>query len=95
MAVKLFENCMFVVDNDGNYVLDEDGNFVVTFCIPSVQVHYVNGQYQPCKQCKWLRKCIIPKKKSLPNLKERYRRHFIDIYECEEYTPRKFDWVNA
>lgn len=89
------QNCMYVVDNDGSYLITEDNEFIVTYCFPRVTVHYVNGQYQPCKQCKWLRKCIIPKRKNLPHIRTRSLRHFIDIYECEEYTPRKFDWVNA
>ena len=84
---------MYVVDNDGNYLVDEDNRFIVIFCFPPVKVVFVNGKYQPCKQCRFYRNCIIPKRKNLQNVKFRGNvRHFPDIYECEEYTPKKFDW---
>ncbi len=95
MSVDLPKNCMYVVDNDGKYLLTEDDRFVVLFCFPAVKVRLVNGKYQPCKQCRHYRNCIIPQYKRLPNINMKLRRHtqhFPDVYECIDYTPRKFDW---
>jgi len=52
----------------------------------TVDVRIVNGEYRPCKQCKWFNVCIVPKGRRHMQLCSINAREY---YQCEDYTDKK------
>ena len=49
----------------------------------TVELRIINGEWIPCKQCKWFSTCVVPRPKHLRNVKKSSIRV---VGKCEEYT---------